>query len=349
MKETTVYLIRHAEAEGNLYRRIHGQYDANVTENGLRQIAALEQRFSAVPIDAVYASDLTRTCRTAMALSVPKGLPIRRDPRFREIALGVWEDVPFGELEQTDPKQLANFNDDPKNWVVEGAEDYETYTSRFLAGLQDAIGENKGGTIAIFTHGGVLSRSIERLLPGESAGHSDNTAVTELRYDGDWHILRRNDNSHLSPEISTLARQNWWRGEPGKVDHNLWFRPFEGEIDWYLQLADDEIPVAPMASIQFVMLGQKPVGLVQLDPEQGREEDCGVIDYLGLKKDCRGKRLGEQLIGCAVSYYRQLGRQRVRIAVPQRYGRCQGFLIRDGFQKMENDTFEKPILVSLPK
>lgn len=33
---TTIYLIRHAEAEGNLYRRIHGWYDALVTENGLR-------------------------------------------------------------------------------------------------------------------------------------------------------------------------------------------------------------------------------------------------------------------------------------------------------------------------
>ena len=31
---TTLYLIRHAEAEGNLYRRIHGQYDSLITDNG---------------------------------------------------------------------------------------------------------------------------------------------------------------------------------------------------------------------------------------------------------------------------------------------------------------------------
>ena len=31
---TTIYLIRHAEAEGNLYRRIHGWYDSLITENG---------------------------------------------------------------------------------------------------------------------------------------------------------------------------------------------------------------------------------------------------------------------------------------------------------------------------
>ena len=67
---TTIYLIRHAEAEGNLYRRIHGWYDALVTENGLRQIQALEQRFQGEHFDAVWSSDLYRTCTTARAVQV---------------------------------------------------------------------------------------------------------------------------------------------------------------------------------------------------------------------------------------------------------------------------------------
>ena len=43
---TKIYLIRHAEAEGNIYRRMHGQYDSRITPNGMRQIAALEKRRS---------------------------------------------------------------------------------------------------------------------------------------------------------------------------------------------------------------------------------------------------------------------------------------------------------------
>ena len=43
---TTIYLVRHAEAEGNLYRRIHGWYNSKITEKGYRQIAALEKRRS---------------------------------------------------------------------------------------------------------------------------------------------------------------------------------------------------------------------------------------------------------------------------------------------------------------
>ena len=42
---TTIYLIRHAEADGNLYRRAHGWYDSVITDRGYRQIAALAKRF----------------------------------------------------------------------------------------------------------------------------------------------------------------------------------------------------------------------------------------------------------------------------------------------------------------
>ena len=66
---TTLYLIRHAEAEGNLYRIAQGQCDSIITDRGYQQIAALAERFRDEPIDAVYSSDLTRTCITAGAIA----------------------------------------------------------------------------------------------------------------------------------------------------------------------------------------------------------------------------------------------------------------------------------------
>jgi probable phosphoglycerate mutase len=73
---TKIYLIRHAEAEGNLYRRIHGWYDGAVTDMGYRQIEALKQRFADIKIDAVYSSDLKRARETAISdIYIPKKLP----------------------------------------------------------------------------------------------------------------------------------------------------------------------------------------------------------------------------------------------------------------------------------
>ena len=121
---TTIYLIRHAEAEGNLYRRVHGWYNSLITENGYRQIAALEERFRDVPVDAVYSSDLFRTMTTARAVYAPKGLELRTDPGLRELNLGEWEDRTFGEVRHSDPQKMDLFNRTDPRWKVENGETF---------------------------------------------------------------------------------------------------------------------------------------------------------------------------------------------------------------------------------
>ena len=49
---TTIYLIRHAEAEGNLYRRIQGHWNGQITPRGREQIDALA---AGVAFNAVHA------------------------------------------------------------------------------------------------------------------------------------------------------------------------------------------------------------------------------------------------------------------------------------------------------
>ena len=88
---TSIYLIRHAEAEGNLYRIAQGQHDSNLTDWGWQQVQALRKRFEGVQIDAVYSSDLYRTCATASAIYKPRGLPLHKRAGLREICVGDWE------------------------------------------------------------------------------------------------------------------------------------------------------------------------------------------------------------------------------------------------------------------
>ena len=51
---TEIFLIRHTQAEGNLYRMMQGHWDGDITPMGSRQIDALAERFRNVPVDAVY-------------------------------------------------------------------------------------------------------------------------------------------------------------------------------------------------------------------------------------------------------------------------------------------------------
>ena len=153
---TRLYIVRHAEAEGNLYRRVHGWYDSLITDNGRRQIAALAYRFQDVPIDAVYASDLFRTKTTAGAVYRPKGLPLRTRPDLREIHLGVWEDRTWGELARWDGERLRRFNAMAPDFAVEGGETFAQVQARILRAVLDIAADHPGQSVAVFSHGSAI-------------------------------------------------------------------------------------------------------------------------------------------------------------------------------------------------
>ena len=232
---TTLYLIRHAEAEGNLYRRIHGQYDSLITDNGYRQIQALEQRFADTPIDAVYSSDLFRTMTTARAIYVPKGLPLQTRADLREMGMGEWEDRTWAGIDRTDHQQMALFSAGSPDFHPPGGETFPEIRRRGTAAILDIAAKHPNQTVAVFSHGTLIRNTLAAFLgygytseEMHKMGHSDNTAVTLLEItDGKVNIVYMNDNSHLSPAISTLAQQHWWKKNDQKADVNLWFAPFD--------------------------------------------------------------------------------------------------------------------------
>ena len=230
---TTIYLIRHAEAEGNLYRRIHGWYDALVTENGLRQIQALEQRFQGEHFDAVWSSDLYRTCTTARAVYEPRGLELRTDPELRELNMGTGRTRPGARCAAPSPGSwtastaATPLGRPPWRGAGELGERVERALRRIAAAHPDQ-------TVAVFSHGTAIRQALARIKgipPEEWHGlrHSDNTAVSCLKWDGAaFQLAFEGDNSHLDPAISTLARQSWWRRDGKRAeDVNLWFRPLD--------------------------------------------------------------------------------------------------------------------------
>lgn len=350
---TEIYLVRHGEAEGNVYRRIHGQYDSLLTPNGFCQLRALEKRFEDIHVDACYASDLTRTSLTASAIYKPKHLPLHRDARFREVGLGRWEDLPFGYLYRFENSSMRQFDHDPAHWHVDGAERFESYTDRFFQGMDEAIRENEGKTIAIVSHGCVLRGVLLRLFfdpEHPRLPHCDNTAVSHLFYeDGRYTYDYINDNSHLSEEISTRARQSWWRDKGKVTDFNLWYQPLtdgqqfvaacrqaeqligwntpeEGLMQYFTALTQE-------GEVMSAMLADKAVGVVATSVSK-QYPDAAVIDLLQLDASYRGRRYGTQLLGQAVSYARHMGKKRLILQVNIANTQAIGFYEHSGFDKI---------------
>ena len=86
---TTIYLIRHAEAEGNLYRRAHGWYNSTITDRATARSPRSPKRFTDTKFDAVYSSDRFRTMITALSIYKTHGLPLRTVRALREIDVAI--------------------------------------------------------------------------------------------------------------------------------------------------------------------------------------------------------------------------------------------------------------------
>ena len=364
---TTLYLIRHAEAEGNLYRRIHGQYDSLITDNGYRQIQALEDRFADVPVQAVYSSDLFRTMTTARAVYVPKGLPLRTRADLREMGMGEWEDRTWAGIDRTDHQQMALFSAGSPDFHPPGGETFPEIRRRGTAAILDIAAKHPNQTVAVFSHGTLIRNTLAAFLgygytseEMHKMGHSDNTAVTLLEItDGKVNIVYMNDNSHLSPAISTLAQQHWWKKNDQKADVNLWFAPFDltqeadrtfyqtcreeawqtlyGRLDRYdgagfLEEAYQNWQADPK-SLTLAMAGRHRAGLLQLDPRRGDREKKGYISFLYLTPEQRHNGVGVQLIGKAVSLYRPLGREDLQLSCSEANQPALSFYEKYGFRR----------------
>ena len=377
---TTIYLVRHAEAEGNLYRRIHGWYDALITENGFAQLKALEQRFAGVHIDAVYSSDLYRTKTTARTIYVPKGLELNIDPELREINLGDWEDDTWGGKRHHEPEELDRFNTSDPTWRAPNGESFGELGARLEGAVRRIAQKHPGQTVAIVSHGMAirqLTANVKKLRPEDwkDLHHGDNTAVTCITWDGeDFHLVYESDNSHVPPELSTFGRQSWWRKEgKQREDVNLWFRPMDMEREEQIYLAareeawrtvhgdgpyfDGEAFLADARlhakrcpwGVTCAMQRDQIAGILQLDPERYAEDNAGYIPFCYMMPELRAMGLGVQLIGQAVSVYRQMGRDKLRLRCASYNEPAQKFYAKYGFRKIGEEQGSRVPLDILEK
>ena len=365
---TTIYLVRHGEAEGNLYRRIHGWYDALITENGFAQIRCLEERFRDIPVDVVWSSDLYRTKTTARAVYVPKGLTLHTDPELRELNFGTWEDRPWGEVYQHEGEEIARFNASDPSWRAPGGENLAEVGARLQRAVTRIAEENPNKTVAIFSHGTAIRQflaNVHGLTPQQwgQLGHSENTAVSCLEYqDGVFTVRFQNDASHLPQELTTLGKQLWWKQGGKAKDVNLWFRPirWEEEKDIYLEARyeawitthGEQVPFDAQSFLAAAgeHLGHTPwgvtlafadgelAGVLELDPERYAPDNAGYIPFCYVSPSCREQNLGVQLIGQAVAFYRPLGRDKLRLRCAPYNHRAQHFYQKYGFAKIGDEA-----------
>jgi len=196
---TTVYLVRHGSVVGAETRRFIGHLDVPLSPLGERQMAAVARRMAGVALDAVYASDLARTRRSAEILAAPHGLDIVAVPELREFAMGRWEGLTAEQIRGLDAAAFTAWMADVAGYQFPEGESLSQLTGRAWPAFERIVDAHPDRSIAVVAHGGtnrmILCRALglenQRLL----ALGQDYGCLSVLSRSGNrWTLSALNDD-----------------------------------------------------------------------------------------------------------------------------------------------------------
>lgn len=355
---TEIYVIRHVQAEGNLFRMMQGHWDGNVTELGCRQRDALALRFRDINIDALYSSDLSRAVFTASAITQYHDVKIQCDRRLREINVGPWEGQPFANVAWAYPQDLYYFMNEAEKFYFEGAETFHEVQARAVEAIREIAEANHGKTVAVTSHGVTIRCMLTGLLgiplnDLASVPIFANTGVAKLIYEGGRFTAEYiNDSSHLGELLSVFSIKNPMlrdeRIDPRKHREfymscyaDAWeaahgdLSGYNGEI-YYSSAVEHYLHDS--GSVIAIYDGEAPVGLLDLDTERGAHAGYGWLSLIYLKPEYRHRGLGIQLLGRALVKYELAGRRSMRLHASEDNKDALAFYRKWGFRELSSQS-----------
>jgi broad specificity phosphatase PhoE len=152
-----LYFVRHGETDWNAELRYQGQTDIPLNDHGRAQSRrngeVLRAFRPSIETADFVASPLGRARETMEILRATLGLDpaaYRIDRRLIELSYGSWEGQLQAHLPQTDPRGLADREQDPFRWRPVGGESYADLLRRTIDWIQTLERDT-----VIASHGGV--------------------------------------------------------------------------------------------------------------------------------------------------------------------------------------------------
>ncbi len=195
-------IVRHAETTANKDGVLQGHTDHALSSDGHAQARAVAERLQNESIDAVYISDLKRTCQTAdHVIEHHTAADVVYTEKLREQDVGVFQGRPLQQKIDAQDAAEESF----AAFTPENGESFQDVQGRVSA-LYEEIGErHTGETVLLISHGGAITTLLlhffDKPLNVENFTEHvhDNTGVTVVEVDeNEEHVLHRlNCTAHL--------------------------------------------------------------------------------------------------------------------------------------------------------
>lgn len=151
-----IFLMRHGETDWNKARRLQGQSDIPLNENGIELASVTARALAEEPFGAAFCSPLGRAKETAKIILGTREVPLYADDRLKEINFGANEGIRFDAAKENPEDPLHDFFCRPEHYLPpEGAESFAQVAERGQSFLQEKIMplEGKCKTVLIVAHG----------------------------------------------------------------------------------------------------------------------------------------------------------------------------------------------------
>lgn len=195
-----LYCVRHGQSVFNAEGRIQGQFDVPLSELGRQQAEAVAHAMASKPIDAVFASPLSRAMETARPVAEKLDLHIQTDDRLMEINVSIFQKCNRRELEERYPDEFSRWKAGDPDYAPPGGESRRQLMIRGRDAFEHILASGHQH-IAVIAHGGLIGAAFKSFLEIPARLHPfrlENGSISRLAYEGeDCTLLSLNEVEHL--------------------------------------------------------------------------------------------------------------------------------------------------------
>ncbi len=195
---TKLVLIRHGITKWNKQGRYCGYKDINLSSQGRTQAAKLCKSLKKVSFDRIYCSDRKRALQTKAIVFGKAVFTKLKD--LREIHFGVFEGLKYGQIMEKYAQIYEKWLKDPYRGKIPRAESMQLFKRRILKVMKEIVQLNRGKTVAVVCHGGVIGMFVSSILKSRNFWNyvpsAASVTITECK-DNKFKIKKFNNKTHL--------------------------------------------------------------------------------------------------------------------------------------------------------
>ncbi len=187
MDKCKIILVRHAETEGNIEKRLTGRKDYTLTENGKKSIKLLTNELKNIKFDKIYSSTSLRAKKTVQQLAKINKRHIIGVPDLREMYFGIYDGWQWKDVNKIDPEIKQNQRKSDIIYGIPEQETMEEVSNRMYNCIYNIATKNIGKTVLISSHGVAIEAFLKDILKCDKNGvqaqcTQQNTCINEVDF-----------------------------------------------------------------------------------------------------------------------------------------------------------------------